>query len=140
MPKFQEIWIKKSDVVKLFDWVGENRPYEACALLVGSIKQNIALVEEVILTPNVSRSSVHFEIDPEFLLKVYLEAEEKNKFLVSIFHSHPASPYPSGVDIPYMQANPGTVWLIKGLPETEPMRGYQWVENKVVEVKVKITH
>ena len=138
--KISELWIRKVDVIKLYDWVEENKPYEACALLLGTIKQGIATVEEVILTPNTSKSTVHFEIDPELLLKIYLEAEEKNKALVSIFHSHPTSPYPSGVDIPYMQTNPGTVWLIKGLPKTEPMHGFQWVNDKVVEVKVKITH
>lgn len=140
MSKIREIRISKSDVIKLYDWVDENRPYEACALLTGQIKLGIATVEEVILTPNTSRSQVHFEIDPEVLLKVYLDAEEKQMSLISVFHSHPTSPYPSGVDVPYMQTNPGTVWLIKGLPETAPMRGFQWVENQVLEVKMKITH
>jgi proteasome lid subunit RPN8/RPN11 len=98
------------------------------------------MVEEVILTPNTSESTISFEIDPELLLKVHLEAEEKHQSLVSIFHSHPASPYPSGIDIPYMQYNAQSVWLIKGRPNMEPIRGYQWYQNSVVEVKVKIIH
>ncbi len=140
MTLIRELRIKKGQVVKLIDWVDENNPYEACALLLGTIKLGIAHVEEVILTPNTSQSTVHFEIDPELLLQVLLDIEEKKKVLVSIFHSHPTSPYPSGIDIPYMQNYPDTVWLIKGLPKTEPMRGYQWIENKIIEVKVKITH
>lgn len=140
MVKIEELWIRENQVEKLYDWVEENDPYEACALLIGTIKAGIAQVEEVRLTPSTSRSTVHFEIDPELLLQIYLDLEEKKKALVSIFHSHPTTPYPSGVDVPYMQTNPGTVWLIKGLPKTEPMRGYQWVDEKIVEVKVKITH
>jgi proteasome lid subunit RPN8/RPN11 len=140
MKKIHEIWIRQSDVEKLYDWVDENEPYEACALLRGEIKQNNAYIEEVILTPNISKSTVHFEIDPELLLQIILEGEERKKPLVSIFHSHPTTPYPSGVDIPYMQNYPGAVWLIKGLPRTAPMRGFQWFDNHVSEVKVKIIH
>ncbi|TFG06005.1 MAG: M67 family peptidase [Promethearchaeota archaeon] len=140
MPQIKELWIRKADVIQLYDWVDENEPYEACALLLGQVRQGIAAVEEVILTPNTSKSSVHFEIDPELLLKILLEAIEKKRELVSIFHSHPTSPYPSGVDIPYMKNYPDTVWLIKGLPKTERIHGYQWVDNQVVEIKVKIIH
>lgn len=140
MIKFKELWISKNDVVKLFDWVDENDPYEACALLIGKIKTNIADVEEVILTPNTSKSSVHFEINPELLLKILLDLEEKDQELVCIFHSHPTTPYPSGIDIPYMKNYPNTIWLIKGLPKTAPMRGYQWVDDEIVEVTIKITH
>jgi len=139
MRKIREIWLPKSDLIRLQDWVRENEPYEACALLLGRITSNIAMVEEVILTPNTSKSTIHFEIDPEFLLKILLQAEVKNQLLVSIFHSHPASPSPSGIDIPYMQNYPQSVWLIMGLPKTAPLRGYQWYQNSITEVKVKIT-
>lgn len=140
MKKIEEIWLRKKDLNKLLEWVKENEPYEACALLVGKFSSNIAMVEEVILTPNAQKSTITFEIDPEMLLKVLLEAEEKHQSLVSIFHSHPAIASPSGVDIPYMQHNPQSVWLIKGRPNTEPIRGYQWYQNSIVEVKVKIVH
>ncbi len=139
MKRIKELQIKQSHIKKLHDWVRKNEPFEACAILLGKIRDGIAEVDEVILTPNASESTVHFEIDPELLLKILLEAEEKNKQLVSIFHSHPTRPYPSGVDIPYMQNYPDTVWLIKGLPETEPMHGFQWFENTIVEVKINIT-
>jgi len=140
MGKIREIWLPKSDLIALQDWVTENEPNEACALLMGRVSSSIAIVEEIILTPNTSKSTIHFEIDPEFLLKILLEAEVKNQLLVSIFHSHPAQPYPSGIDIPYMQNYPQSVWLIMGLPKSEPIRGYQWYQNSIVEVKVKITH
>ena len=140
MGKIREIWLPKADLERLQDWVSENDPKEACALLLGKISSNIARVEEIILTPNTSESTIHFEIDPELLLKILIEAEVKNQLPVGIFHSHPASPYPSGIDIPYMQHNPHSVWLIMGLPKTEPMRGYQWYQNSIIEVKVKIIH
>ena len=139
MKKIQEIWLRQVDVMKLYDWVDENEPNEACALLVGEIKQDIAFVEEIILTPNTSKSPVAFQIDPELLLKIIEDAMERKKMLVSIFHSHPLGPYPSGIDIPYMRYNLGTVWLIKEVPKTLPMRGFQWFEDEIIEVKVKIT-
>ncbi|MHA1130091.1 MAG: Mov34/MPN/PAD-1 family protein [Candidatus Helarchaeota archaeon] len=139
MVKITEIEIRHSDVATLRKWVEDNEPYEACALLLGRFKNSTAQVDEIILTPNSSKSRVHFEIEPELLLKILLKAEEKQKDLVSIFHSHPTTPYPSGIDIPYMQNYPDTVWLILGLPRTEPMHGYQWIDGKIVEVKVKIS-
>jgi proteasome lid subunit RPN8/RPN11 len=138
MDKITEIVLRRSDVATLRDWVEENEPYEACALLIGEIRNGIANVEDLILTPSTSKSRVQFEIDPELLLKILLEAEEKKKELISIFHSHPTTPYPSGIDIPYMQNYPNTVWLIQGLPRSELMRGYQWFEEKIVEVEVRI--
>ncbi len=140
MVKITEIVLRRSDVATLRDWVEENEPYEACALLIGEIRNSIAQVDDLILTPSTTKSRVHFEIDPELLLKILLEAEEKNKDLVSIFHSHPTSPYPSGIDIPYMKNYPNTVWLIQGLPRTELMRAYQFFDEDIIEVKVRIIH
>ncbi len=138
MTKIKELRIKKLDVHKLLDWVEENEPIEACALLIGTIKMNIAYVDEVVLTPNDKPSLAEFSIDAELLYKVYEDAKDKNKKLVSIFHSHPIGSIPSFTDEAYMKYNSHAVWLIRGYPRTEPMRGYQWVANKIVEVKVTI--
>ncbi|GAH33400.1 unnamed protein product [marine sediment metagenome] len=139
MGKIKELRIKQSDVDKLLDWVDENAPIEACALLIGTIKRNIAYVDEVVLTPNVKPSSAEFKIDEELLGKIYLDAIENNKTVVGIFHSHPIGSYPSSIDIAYMEYNSHAVWLIRGHPRTEPMRGYQWVADEIVEVKLTIT-
>ncbi|MHA1267682.1 MAG: Mov34/MPN/PAD-1 family protein [Candidatus Helarchaeota archaeon] len=139
IPRIKELQITESQILELNEWVKKNDPYEACALLIGTYNQKIAKVEEIVLTPNQSRSRIHFEIDPELLLQVLLDIEDNpNKHLISIFHSHPSTPYPSGIDIPFMKNYPGAIWLIKGLPETEPMRAYQWLNHQIVEVKVTI--
>ena len=139
MGKIKELRIKKADVDKLLDWVDENAPIEACALLIGTIKRNIAYVDEVVLTTNVKPSSAEFQIDPELQWKIIQETLEIEKNIVSIFHSHPLGSYPSSIDENWMTWHPNAVWLIKGRPRTEPMRGYQWVANEIVEVKLTIT-
>ena len=150
MVKIKELWIKKSNVLQLFDWIEENAPYEACALLLGKIKMNIAHVEEVLLTPNTSRSSVHFEIDPEFLLKVLLELEEKDQELVSIFHSHPAGAHPSGVDLdnmkfldefnPYGNFKPykNLIWIIMDAQNKE-LNGFIYFKNEIMNTRKQRT-
>jgi len=139
MSNIKELQIKQSDVDKLLDWVDENAPIEACAMLIGVIKRNIAYVDEVVLTPNDTPSSAEFQIDPELQWKIIQEALEKEKNVVCIFHSHPLESYPSPIDKRLMKWHSNAVWLISGCPKTEPMRGYQWVADEIVEVKLTIT-
>ena len=139
MAKIKELQIKQSDVDKLLDWVDENAPIEACAMLIGVIKGNVAYIDEVVLTTNDTPSSTEFQIDPELQWKIIQETLEIEKNIVSIFHSHPLGSYPSSIDEDRMKWHSNAVWLIKGRPRSEPMRGYQWVANEIVEVKLTIT-
>ena len=121
----------------LFDLLDEARhvlPAEACAILIGRYNGSTAKVEEIVITPNTRSSSVVFTIDPEILLKVYTDAEEKEMDVVGIFHSHPAPPKPSGIDVDFMKVNP-VVWLIASNTNWS-IAAFQWREDKISEVKV----
>lgn len=91
-------------------------PYEACALLAGSVEvcgsSNTYRVEQVIEVDNADRSSISFSMRDEDLIKAYDIMSSNNLELVGIFHTHPFSnAYPSGKDLRYMQINP-VPWII----------------------------
>ena len=90
-------------------------PLEAPAILIGKIRENIASVDEVILTKNSDESSTSFTIDSTELLEIYTKANRENKEVVGIFHSHPAPPKPSRLDMKFMRSNP-FVWIIMSMP------------------------
>ena len=141
--KINELWISKAFVNKLYDWVEENEPYEACAMLVGTIKQRIAIVEEVVLMENIRKSTGSFEMNPESMLKVYQDAEEKNQELVSIFHSHPGGSYPSGVDRHNMEhlnnfkAFKNLIWTIMDAGNND-LNGFIYFNEELLQVDVQI--
>lgn len=91
-------------------------PYEACALLAGSVEvdgsSNTYRVRLVIEVDNADMSSMSFSIRDEDLINAYEIMSSSNLELVGIFHTHPFSnAYPSGKDIKYMQINP-VPWII----------------------------
>ncbi|MEM3916415.1 MAG: M67 family metallopeptidase [Candidatus Nitrosocaldus sp.] len=91
-------------------------PYEACALLAGSVEvcgsSNTYRVEQVIEVDNADRSSMSFSIRDEDLINAYETITSNGLELVGIFHTHPFSnAYPSGKDLRYMQINP-VPWII----------------------------
>ena len=72
------------------------KPDEACGLLAG---QN-GRVTKVYLMANAARSPVRYVVEPDALVRVFEETEERGWDLVGIFHSHPAGPLsPSATDI-----------------------------------------
>jgi proteasome lid subunit RPN8/RPN11 len=72
----------------------------------------------VFLTENSAQSPVMFRIAPADLLRGYEQAEGAGLEVVGIFHSHPAPPWPSRVDLEYMRVNP-VIWLIMSMPSGE---------------------
>lgn len=91
-------------------------PYEACALLAGSVEvdgsSNTYRVRLVIEVDNADMSSVSFSIRDEDLINAYEVMSSSDLELVGIFHTHPFSnAYPSGKDLKYMQINP-VPWII----------------------------
>ena len=136
------ITIKKSFLRELVNFAIDTYPIESCALFLGVIENHIATVDEVIFSENVENSQVSFTIDPEFLYQVYMKAEKENKVLTGIFHSHPTISSPSSVDLKFMQYNP-VAWIILGIIDIsnvkiEDMKAYQYFQESVKQVKIKI--
>jgi proteasome lid subunit RPN8/RPN11 len=96
----------------LVNHTNNEKPNESCAILFGSVKEQVASVKEVFLANNIEESPVNFTISNEQLIEIYKTAEDRKTDVVGIFHSHPNSEaYPSSTDKKFMQSNP-VVWVI----------------------------
>lgn len=86
--------------------------------MLGNTANGVSMVTEAFLTQNIEKSRASFTISPEELFSAYKRAEMKGEEVVGIFHSHPAPPFPSSIDVHYMELNP-VVWLIMSMPSRE---------------------
>lgn len=86
-------------------------PLEAVAFLLGMAKGDLYSVSEIKSVNNADKSAVSFSVDPQELYDVYVLAEKAGLSIVGLFHSHPAPPYPSTIDMNFMKMNP-FVWVI----------------------------
>ncbi len=103
--------IKKRHIEELKRIAEIALPLEACALLIGMIKDNDAIAEEIRLVRNTANSNIMFIIDPDEFYNIYREIRDEGKEIVCIFHSHPSNPQPSNTDLKYMMVNQ-IPWLI----------------------------
>ena len=129
----EEIKISHSDLYLIQKELEENRPYEACGVLIGTITGNLALVEKIQVITNVNRTRRSFELDPKEFYKAWNSAENDGKEIVGVYHTHPvSSAVPSLWDRETMENAP-SVWLIAG---ADGMKAYVW-ENGLKKVKLQ---
>jgi len=91
--------------------VESSRPKEACGFLLGRSVDKGFVVLKIIPATNMLNSALAFEISPLDALKAFDEADMLGLEVICVYHSHPAPPEPSEVDLRYMRVNP-MVWLI----------------------------
>ena len=103
----QSISLTAGQIKELITIAKNELPNESCAFLLGQS----GTVVIVLPLRNVDNSPVRFSIDPRDVLYAYNLAQSKQLDIVGIFHSHPASPFPSRIDREFMEINP-VVWLI----------------------------
>ena len=96
---------------QLYRHADESLPLESVALLFGHTEESTVRVTRIELLQNSADSRVRFAVEPEEQYRLLVEAEERDEELVCVFHSHPAPPKPSTIDLRYMRLNP-VVWLI----------------------------
>lgn len=109
---------------------------EICGVLIGEIKENKIVVEEVRKAENIAKSPFLFEISPYDLYNAYVDAQKRGKEVVGIFHSHPhGSPNPSPLDVKGIKET-RLLWLIVG-KELKAF-SYDNKSNKIIELKIKI--
>lgn len=133
-------WIKilkihKKDLEELERETLKSYPLEACALLIGVIDEDKALVTDLFITKNIDKSSFSFTISPEILFDAFNKADREGKEIIGIFHSHPAPPQPSNTDIKFMKLNP-IVWLIMSMIDKQIV-AYQQQGDKVQKLSIK---
>ncbi|MFW9922984.1 MAG: Mov34/MPN/PAD-1 family protein [Candidatus Thorarchaeota archaeon] len=113
-------------------------PKESVSIISGIIQNNKVIAEKVYSPKNTDNSTISFTVDPLELLEIYLEIEKEEKYLIGIYHTHPAPPVPSGIDVQYMEVNP-YIWLISSMSKPEKPKGYLLLENKQLkEIKIEI--
>lgn len=131
--------IISNDMLKIMkQHILESKPYEACGLIIGVIKDNTAEGREVLKIKNIQKSYVEFFMDPMELYNAYLYAEKKGLEVVAVYHSHPSSTKPSALDIKNMKMNP-YVWLIFNMHTLEFEGFYlDYLIEKIFPVEIKI--
>jgi proteasome lid subunit RPN8/RPN11 len=107
----RELRIKRDDLASILRHGREESPLESCGLMIGRREGSSCFCDHILPAENVDRSPCSFTIAPEELLKGYRHADSIGMELVGIYHSHPARPSPSQVDIGFMKWS-APVWLI----------------------------
>lgn len=138
IPRIRKVVLKNEHVKMMLKETNREYPNEACGIILGEFESDTAIAKEVVFTKNVAESSVRFVMDAEELYRILVRAEEAGMEMVGIFHSHPTTAKPSGVDQPFMKLNP-VVWVIFGtLSERIDIAAYQWFDNAISSVEIVI--
>ncbi len=119
--------------------VRTSHPVEACALLFGRLINNEAIITKVVIAPNLLKSKVRFEIDPQTVFNAFEEAELEGLCFLGLFHSHPAPAHPSAVDIQHMKLWGKAVWLILSSINGN-IAAFQMNNDEVNEIPLKINN
>ena len=123
--------LKQSQVNLLTKEAYQRKPIEACALLFGESAKNVCNIKKAVIVPNILNSRIQFKINPLLVLAESEKAEKEGLELVGFFHSHPAPPYPSEIDIKNMKLWTNTFWLIFSLTE-DKFATFMFI-NKILE-------
>ena len=94
-------------------------------------------MKKVVFVPNLRNSNVEFEIDPQIVINEINKAKSQDLDLLGFFHSHPAAPYPSEIDLQNMRLWIGYIWLIFSLTEKK-IAAYLLKNNKIEKIQLKI--
>jgi len=115
----------------------KTHPVEACALLFGRLINEEAVVTRVVMMPNVLKSPVRFEADPQTVFNVFQQADRDKLEFIGLFHSHPAPAGPSAVDLEYMRLWGEVVWLILSSSDGN-VAAFQMINGDVHKVALKV--
>ncbi|MCL7410523.1 MAG: M67 family metallopeptidase [Methanosarcinaceae archaeon] len=127
------IRISKNDITLIFDELENNRPFEACGVLVGSQEGEKITVSRVVPVKNSNRTGRSFELDPTEFYNAWSSAEKEGLDIVGVYHTHPVSPAkPSAWDKDTMQ-NTSDVWVIAGI---DGIFTYRMAEGMVETVEM----
>jgi proteasome lid subunit RPN8/RPN11 len=130
--RIEELRISRTELDLIQAELEENRPYEACGVLIGTIDGMTAHVEKARSIRNVKRTDRSFEFDPKEHFNAWNEAGKNGKEIIGVYHTHPVScAMPSLWDKETMQ-NDTSIWFIAG---ADGMRAYVW-DNGLKTVKI----
>lgn len=111
-------------------------PNECCGILAGSNDR----VTKLYRSTNAEGSPVRYNIDPQELLAIYKEIEDKDWELLGIYHSHThTEAYPSATDVT-LALWPESLYFIISLkdPGQVVIRAFQIIEGEISEPELRI--
>ncbi len=110
-------------------------PIEACGILAG----RGATVHRLYKMTNVDKSSDHFMMDPKEQFSVVKEIRRAKLEMLSIYHSHPASPArPSAEDI-RLALTPGVAYVIVSLQSRQAdAKAFLIEDTKATQIPLSI--
>lgn len=129
--------LTKEQLQLLRDETRRSHPVEACALLFGKLVKGNAVVTKIVTAPNILRSRVRFEVDPQVVYAAFEKADQEGLQFIGFFHSHPAPPNPSTVDLKYMRLWGDAVWLILSSIDGS-IAAFQMVNGEIREIAINI--
>jgi [CysO sulfur-carrier protein]-S-L-cysteine hydrolase len=117
-----------------------DHPDEACGVIAGP--EGSDRPSRLVPMPNAAMSATFYEFDPQDLLALYTEMDERGEEPVVIYHSHTATEaFPSRTDVTLAQ-EPGAHYVVVSTrePENEPaeFRSFRIVDGVVTEEPVEI--
>lgn len=130
------VWLTEEQARLIARHALDDRPNEACGLLVGKNKH----IQQIIPTPNISNDPCHrFNIAPSALAQHLSEIRSQGLSLLGFYHSHPeGEPIPSPTDI-REATYPDAIHLIVGLKTGKPKLGAWEIDgNRVDSVMLHI--
>jgi proteasome lid subunit RPN8/RPN11 len=131
----KKILIPDSFLADLEQHANKEKPYEACAILLGNTDEETWQTTEIFFAENIDKSEINFTISNEHLLEGYKRAEKKGLDIVGIFHSHPKSEAsPSDTDVKFMKGNPVPWVIYSGL--TKEMKAYL-LNPEIIQIPIK---
>ena len=118
--------IKKSVYDDMVAHSLELKPIESCGYLAGIENE----VDEIYRMTNIDNSPEHFSFDPKEQFKVVKDARNKQKQLLSVYHSHPETPARLSEEDLKLLNDPNMVYIIVSLKEKEPIvKGFKILKS-----------
>ena len=103
------------------------------------MNQAKAVVEKVVIAPNILRSGERFEINPETVVKAIAESEKKELHFIGLFNSHPAPANPFLGDMKFMKLWGDAIWLILSLTDGK-LAAFQMKDGELEEVAIELNN
>ncbi|MBD3353473.1 MAG: hypothetical protein GF364_18465 [Candidatus Lokiarchaeota archaeon] len=151
--KNYELRITESQYSQLVQIAKKAYPNESAGLIFGNVSHEneenkdetfyIYVCKKIEEFESSKPSPVYFLLnDVELVYRKWNQAQEEGYSLISIYHSHPNTAYPSGIDADYMQniarVYPNIIWTIYGNGSKELNGFILDSDTKIKRVKIQI--
>jgi [CysO sulfur-carrier protein]-S-L-cysteine hydrolase len=131
----RQLFIPDRILRKVVDHCMEERPLEACGILVGQA----GVVARGYATDNKLRSPVLYEVDERQLFQILKEMDREKEEILAIYHSHTETdPMPSKTDI--QKAHwPESFYMIVSLKDPKPrVRAYRIIDGQAHPAEIGV--